>query len=149
MYAVMISCLLVTAVTADLMTDRIPNALTVTGMAAGFLYAFARAGPPALLPVLGDVFVMFLVTFLLFALRALRGGDGKLLCALSALLGIHDCFRILFYSMLFALLIGGGKCILQIRKEKKITWPPKRLTKIHYSVPILLATAVCFINLEI
>ena len=139
MLAVLISCLLVIAVTADLMTDRIPNALTVTGLTAGLLIAAERAGPPRLLVVLRDMLVMFFVTFLLFRLRAMRGGDGKLLCALAALLGIRTGLNILFYSMLFAVLIGIGKRIrCRYKKEKQ-----EKLTRIHYSVPILAAVLVC------
>ncbi len=145
MFAVLIACLLVISVTADLKTDKIPNALTVTGLTAGLLCALERAGPPGLIIVIRDAGIMFFITFLLFRLRALRGGDGKLLCALAALLGISTGLKILVYSMGFAVLIGAGKILwLELKKQRN----RKELTRIHYSVPILLATVICCWNLS-
>ena len=133
MLAVLISCLLVIAVTADLMTDKIPNALTLTGLTAGMLIALERAGPSGLIGVMKDVVLMFLVTFLLFRLRALRGGDGKLLCALAALLGLQTAATILLCSLFLAVMIGAGKILRETKQKRKRKGP----TGIHYSVPIL------------
>lgn len=152
MFAVLISCLLVFSVSADLMTDRIPNALTATGLAAGLLLASERAGPPGLFAVFRDVLLMFFLTFLLFRLRAMRGGDGKLLCALTALLGIQTGIFILLYSMLLTSIFGTGILLWRGWKKQKAKERPgmsgrrekhgERIT-IHYSVPIMLATLVC------
>ena len=138
MFAVLITCLLVLSVSADLMTDRIPNALTVTGLAAGLLLASERAGPPGLFAVFRDVLFMFFLTFLLFRLRAMRGGDGKLLCALTALLGFQTGITILLYSMLLASVFGAGIILWRMRKKKK-----EKKTRIHFSVPIMLAALFC------
>lgn len=153
MFAVLISCLLVFSVSADLMTDRIPNALTATGLTAGLLLSLERAGPPGLSAVMRDVMIMFFLTFLLFRLRAMRGGDGKLLCALTALLGIQTGITILLYSMLLVSVYGAGMLLWRgwkRKKEKGNGRPGMRLrmrTKIHYSVPIMLASLVCMMKI--
>ena len=138
MFAVLIACLLTTSVTADLMTDKIPNALTLTGLTAGMLIALERAGPSGLIGVMKDVVLMFLVTFLLFRLRALRGGDGKLLCALAALLGLQTAATILLYSLFLAVMIGVGKILRETKQKRKRKGP----TGIHYSVPILCSVII-------
>ena len=138
MFAVLIACLLTTSVTADLMTDKIPNALTLTGLTAGMLIALERAGPSGLIGVMKDVVLMFLVTFLLFCLRALRGGDGKLLCALAALLGLQTAATILLYSLFLAVMIGAGKILRETKQKRKRKGP----TGIHYSVPILCSVII-------
>ena len=138
MFAVLIACLLTTSVTADLMTDKIPNALTLTGLTAGMLIALERAGPSGLIGVMKDVVLMFLVTFLLFRLRALRGGDGKLLCALAALLGLQTAATILLYSLFLAVMIGAGKILRETKQKRKRKGP----TGIHYSVPILCSVII-------
>ena len=139
MFAVLISCLLVFSVSADLMTDRIPNALTVTGLTAGLLLALERAGPPGLFAVFRDVLLMFFLTYLLFRLRAMRGGDGKLLCALTALLGIQTGITILLYSLVLTSAFGAGVFLWRMCKRKR----EKKRTRIHYSVPIMLAALLC------
>ncbi|MBR3514790.1 MAG: prepilin peptidase [Lachnospiraceae bacterium] len=138
MFAVLIACLLTTSVTADLMTDKIPNALTLTGLTAGMLIALERAGPSGLIGVMKDVVLMFLVTFLLFRLRALRGGDGKLLCALAALLGLQTAATILLYSLFLAVMIGAGKILRETKQKRKRKGP----TGIHYSIPILCSVII-------
>ena len=153
MFAVLITCLLVFSVSADLMTDKIPNALTVTGLTAGLLLALERAGPPGLFLTIKDVILMFFLTFLLFRLHAMRGGDGKLLCALTALLGIQTGITILLYSMLLTSIFGTGILLWRRCKKRKGIRRPgdcvrrknakRELTRIHYSVPIMLAALVC------
>ena len=138
MFAVLIACLLTTSVTADLMTDKIPNALTLTGLTAGMLIALERAGPSGLIGVMKDVVLMFLVTFLLFRLRALRGGDGKMLCALAALLGLQTAATILLYSLFLAVMIGAGKILRETKQKRKRKGP----TGIHYSIPILCSVII-------
>ena len=100
--------------------------------------ALERAGPSGLIGVMKDVVLMFLVTFLLFCLRALRGGDGKLLCALAALLGLQTAATILLYSLFLAVMIGAGKILRETKQKRKRKGP----TGIHYSVPILCSVII-------
>ncbi|MCR5249440.1 MAG: A24 family peptidase [Lachnospiraceae bacterium] len=130
MFAAMIVCLLVLTVTADLMTDRIPNALTLTGLVAGLWHAFERAGPSGLLSAAAAAAGMFGICFVLYLVRALRGGDGKLLAALSAMLGFSAGGRILLLGMMIALIRGVPLLFAGRKKEG---------TGIHFSVPVFLA----------
>ena len=71
----------------DWTTRRIPNALTFGAAAAGLVFALATGGLDALLWSAAG-FGLGLVLFLpLFALRAMGGGDVKLLAAFGAWLG--------------------------------------------------------------
>ena len=57
----MMLCLLVLSVTADLWTDRIPNALTFTGLVAGLINSYERAGMPGLVSAITAAAVIFLI----------------------------------------------------------------------------------------
>ncbi|MBR5420503.1 MAG: prepilin peptidase [Lachnospiraceae bacterium] len=127
----MIICLLVLTVTADLMTDSIPNALTLTGLMAGLWNAYMRAGPSELFSSAEAAVLMFFTGYLLFRLRALRGGDGKLLTALASMLGIRLGMKLLLFSLILAVLLGIPGLIRRHLKER---------TGIHYSVPVMIAT---------
>lgn len=126
-------CFVAIAVAFDLKTDHIPNALNVTGLAAGLLAACERAGPAGLLASCKAVALMFLAAFALYVLRAMRGGDGKMLCALSAMFGGDIAFRILLAALASAAIIGLPGFLARQRGDR---------TKIHCSVPIAIGTAL-------
>ncbi len=134
MFIGMIVCLLVLTVTADLMTDRIPNALTLTGLVAGLWHAYVRAGPSGLVSAASAAGAMFLLGFVLFQLRALRGGDGKLLSVLASMLGLVWSGKVLFLAMVMSALWGLPRLI----KEKESV-------SIHFSVPVMLASLILMI----
>ena len=129
----MMICLLVLSVTADLWTDRIPNALTLTGLAAGLINSFERAGLPGLFSSITAAAAVFMICYLLFMLKALRGGDGKLLSALAAMTGFAAGRDILILSLLIALIIGLPAAAAKGFKSR---------TRIHFSVPVLLAALI-------
>ena len=88
----------VVACVTDLRSRRIPNALTVTGAAAGIGYhlwtgALAGLSFSALGWLVGAL--IFIVPF---ALRGLGGGDVKLLAALGAWLGPEEVFWVALYT---------------------------------------------------
>ena len=87
----------------DLKDGKIPNALNLAGIFTGLILSLVRAGPGGLPDTLCGVTVMFFITFLLFLTHALRGGDGKLLCAISAILGLIPGCRILFTAMVISI----------------------------------------------
>jgi prepilin peptidase CpaA len=78
--------LLVLAAGTDLRTGRIPNKLTGAGLAAA-LVLLAPSGPAALLGGIAGAALAFALTFPLFAVRAMGGGDVKLLTVAGAFLG--------------------------------------------------------------
>ena len=129
----MMICLLVLSVTSDLWTDRIPDALTLTGLAGGLLYGFERAGLPGLFTSAAASAALFGICFLLFIIKAMRGGDGKLLSALAAMTGLSAGIKILILSLLITLMIGLPAVIVKRFKGR---------TYIHFSVPVLLAALI-------
>jgi prepilin peptidase CpaA len=75
------------AAIVDARTGRIPNRLTLAGIAAGVLAGLLSGGPTGVLAPLASALAAGLVPFLLFRAGAMGGGDVKLLAALGALLG--------------------------------------------------------------
>jgi len=138
-------CLLTLSVIFDEKKGKIPNVLTATGLAAGLFYHLYRAGPPGLLLSLKSTFLIWLVTFLLYLIRALRGGDSKLLAALAAILGIQGGMTIVILSLFYGGVLGVLKILATRNLRTQILIlrsAPKnyQFTTIHYSVAILLAT---------
>ncbi len=91
----------------DLRAKRIPNGLTLFGVAAG-LALRASAGGGMIVSGLEGLGLALLVALPLFALGALGGGDAKLLGVAGAFLGPAD----LIWAMLAAALLGGALGIL-------------------------------------
>ncbi len=126
------------SVLADVKSDKIPNALTAAAMAAGVIIRLARAGPSCLPLVVADIVIAFLVTFILFAIKALRGGDCKMFCAISAMLGMKACGCVFLLSLIPAAFIGIG---MMIFTKKKVF----SKTLIHYSIPIAIGVCIYLI----
>jgi Flp pilus assembly protein protease CpaA len=116
----------------DLKDGRIPNALNLTGILAGFILRLYRAGPGGLPGVVTDTTAMFMITFLLFLTHALRGGDGKLLCAISAILGLIPGCRILLTALVISIPAG------LIKKPEAENSP----TTIHFALPVFLSALI-------
>lgn len=94
--------LMVAAAGFDVMTRRIPNPLVLVGLVAG-LTLRALAGGPAFTSGLAGVGLALAVTFPLFALRGLGGGDVKLFAAAGAFLGGWG----FVYALIASGLVGG------------------------------------------
>jgi len=98
--------LLVAAAIIDWRTYRIPNWLTVGGMAFGLLYntffttAFWHAG---LLSALAGLGVGLVVLLPLYALRVMGAGDVKLMAMVGAFLGVGGTLT----AVLFTFIAGG------------------------------------------
>lgn len=122
------------SILADVKCDKIPNALTAAAMAAGVIIRLVRAGPSCLPLIIADIIIAFLVTFILFVIKALRGGDCKMFCAISAMIGMKACGYVFLLSLIPATFIGIGMMIFTKRKLFS-------KTMIHYSIPI--AVGVC------
>ncbi len=97
------------AVVTDLRSRRIPNSVTVSGLAVGLLLASLQVGgvPLAALAGAGLAFVLALP---LVALGALGGGDVKLLTAVGAFVGPGGLLSVALYGALAggALAIAGA-----------------------------------------
>lgn len=100
--AVALVVLAASAAAFDLGTRRIPNYLTVTGLAAALLLR-AAGGGEMLLAGLGGAALALGLSFPLFAAGGLGGGDVKLLVAVGAFLGPGR----LMIALLATALVGG------------------------------------------
>jgi prepilin peptidase CpaA len=78
--------LVCTAAWWDVTADRIPNELSVGGLAAALVLR-ALLGVDHILHGLGGLGIAFGIALVLYVLRAIGGGDVKLLAALGAFLG--------------------------------------------------------------
>jgi prepilin peptidase CpaA len=83
---VVITVFVSTAAWWDASAHRIPNQLTVMGLAAALVLRAPR-GLDAFVEGLAGVGIALLVSLVLYALRAIGGGDVKLLAAVGAFLG--------------------------------------------------------------
>jgi prepilin peptidase CpaA len=86
---VAITGLVCTAAWLDLTTHRIPNWLSVTGLAAA-LTLRAPLGLESLVQGLEGFGLALTLSLVLYALRAIGGGDVKLLAAVGAFLGFSE-----------------------------------------------------------
>jgi prepilin peptidase CpaA len=114
--------LILVAAVYDLRYRRIPNWLTISGVITGIaMNTFLYRGWPGLRLSLAGLAVSFAAYFLLYSLRAMGGGDVKLMAAIGALVGVRDWFGIFMITAL----IGGiaGLAMLSMRgRLKKTLW---------------------------
>jgi prepilin peptidase CpaA len=97
-----LTALVAAAAWTDYRSRRIPNALTVTGLAVALLLR-AVVGPGAILDGLVGALLAFVLTLPLIVLGVMGGGDAKLLIAIGAFMGPR---HFLWAAVLIAI-IGG------------------------------------------
>ncbi|HUS07094.1 MAG TPA: prepilin peptidase [Bryobacteraceae bacterium] len=95
--------LTVTAALTDLRSRTIPNWLVVTGLIAGFLLNIYLDGWAGLRLAAGGFGLALLIYVPMYMLRAMGGGDVKLMAAVGSITGAHNWFLI----FLFTSMIGG------------------------------------------
>jgi prepilin peptidase CpaA len=97
--------LLIVASVSDYRTYKIPNWLTVSGMAYGLIYSMAApvALHTGLLWALGGLLLGFLIMLPLYALKAMGAGDVKLMAMVGSFLGAADTF----HAVIFTFIVGG------------------------------------------
>ena len=87
----------------DVGTRRIPNSITVGGFAIALVLRVSTGGTEALVSGLLGALLAFLLTFPLFLLKGMGGGDVKLLTAAGAFLGPYRTF----VALLATAVVGG------------------------------------------
>lgn len=97
---------LVLAVILDLRTYRIPNALTMAGMAVGVIYQLYRAGPPGMFRAVKDLVISIMLLFPLYWIKCLGAGDIKLLSVVAIFLGWKQGVIVSIYSLFAGALMG-------------------------------------------
>lgn len=113
---------LVLAVILDLRAYRIPNALTVAGMAVGVIYQLYRAGPPGMFIAVKDLICSILILFPLYVIRCLGAGDIKLLSVITTFLGWKQGMIISVYSLFAGAAMGiiKGSILFALRRKKSV-----------------------------
>jgi prepilin peptidase CpaA len=91
---ILLGILVAVAAVTDIWFRRIPNWLVLAGVAAGLAWHLYSGGLSGLGRAATGLGVGFILYFPLFLLRALRGGDVKLLAAAGAIAGPCNIFRI-------------------------------------------------------
>jgi prepilin peptidase CpaA len=102
-----LTVLLAAAAWTDYRSRRIPNALTVSGL-AGALLLRALVGPEAIVEGLVGALLAFVLTLPLLMLGVMGGGDVKLLIAIGAFMGPR---HFLWAAVLIAI-IGGMMAVV-------------------------------------
>lgn len=110
LHTAVLVALLGAAAWSDLRTRRIPNSLTVSGLAAGMALAVLAPGGSLAGSALA-VAVAFAMGFLLFVGRVLGGGDVKLLIAVAALLGMERFAVALLLTALAGAVLALGTAV--------------------------------------
>jgi prepilin peptidase CpaA len=101
--------LLVGGVFTELTRRRVPNALTVFGMATGLLLGYLPGGI-SLKASLGGLAIGFGLLFLFYMFGGMGGGDVKMMGAVGALLGYPLIVPVVMYTAL----VGGLMAILML-----------------------------------
>ena len=102
-----LTLLLAAAAWTDYRSRRIPNVLTITGLAAALVLR-AVVGPGAILDGLVGALLAFVLTLPLIVLGVMGGGDAKLLIAIGAFMGPR---HFLWAAVLIAI-IGGMMAVV-------------------------------------
>jgi len=100
----------------DVGTRRIPNFITVGGLAVALVLRLATGGVDALVGGLLGALLAFLLVFPLFMLKGMGGGDVKLLTAVGAFLGPYSTF----VALLATALVGGVLAVAVSFRRKRL-----------------------------
>ncbi len=101
----------------DVGTRRIPNFITVGGLAVALVLRLSIGGVDSLVTGLLGALLAFLVSFPLFMLKGMGGGDVKLLTAVGAFLGPYSTF----VALLATALVGGVLAVVVSLQRRRLT----------------------------
>lgn len=124
------------AVVTDVMSARISNRLILSGLFFGFVLRFLGQGSTGILIFLINISIPVILLYLLFQLHALGAGDIKLFSVIGAYVSTKELLEIMVVSFFAGAVIGAGKIIYEHFILGKAGG---KLTKIHFSIPILIA----------
>ena len=130
---------LTVAMYQDIKMRKIKNAVNVTGVVLGILFAVLLP-ERKLLPAFVGFFVLLAVGIACWRLKLFRAGDAKLLCVVGTFLEWKMGLNILLLSILCGAVLGLPLVIRRMIKKEK------ELTKFPFSLAIALASVlgICF-----
>ena len=107
---IILSIPLLIAIYTDLRKNKIYNWLTIPTLLLGLIFAFVKGGYWGLLDGFVGFFFAFLIGFVLYIPKALKGGDVKLISAIGAWVG----YTMILNTILWIFLCGGAVSIFYI-----------------------------------
>ena len=119
----MIICLygiLTAAVITDLLGYKVPNLLILTGLVVSIFINGMNSGPPGAAESLINFIILCAVTFPLFFLKALGGGDCKLFGVIASFTSIKTALSVIPVSLAGGVIIGLIKILFEFifRKDR-------------------------------
>lgn len=142
-----ISAVLIAAVYTDLRTQKVPNNLILVSAFVSVLVLVFVDGLSGFTSVLSSMGTMFIFALPLYLLRAIGGGDLKLLFVFSILASWYSIITTVFASLVWgsilgvaqAIFAGNGKVLFQnvFRIASRNKTEQTVLHKIPYTVAIL------------
>ncbi len=125
---------LIFATLTDLRKREIPDALSACLLASALLAKCLGWHPVSWTGILIGLGVAFLVSFALFAMGGLGGGDVKLLAALGATLGWPT---LLPFALLTGVMGGVAALIMHRKQEAELAYAPVMLAGLLGLLPLL------------
>ena len=116
---------------------KISNRLIVCGLIWGLVLKIWGNGYVGILYFILNITIPVVLLFLLFQMHALGAGDIKLFSVVGSFITTEQLIRVMLYSFVIAAILGVGKVLyLHLGHRKQ---GGEKLTKIHFSIAILLA----------
>ncbi len=129
---------LLSAVVFDVKTFRIPNKLIICAFLSGVLYQGIFSPKRQMLLYIGSMILVFLVLIPIYKIRAIGGGDVKLLSICALFTGYERGLLIVWYSLLIGAVISIFYPVYH-RLFSNNTNKQKTRHVIHFTIPIVLA----------
>ncbi|MEK3887593.1 A24 family peptidase [Bacillus sp. FSL K6-3431] len=98
---------LLIALYLDVKYSKLPNWLTVSGMAFGLVYHLITGGIDGLIFSIVGLLVVGFIFILLYIFRAIGAGDAKLFAAIGSIVGMEISLYLSMYSVVYAAIIGA------------------------------------------
>lgn len=124
--------ILLPAVIFDICTFRIPNKLAIIGWISGFIYQLLRLGEYPAFYYLFSAVAIFFILIPFFKIRAIGGGDVKLLSVCAMFTGVESCLYISIYALFFA----GIYSLFYLVYHRIFSLNKKKTNIIHFSIPV-------------
>ena len=135
-YLTLLSLLSIAAVT-DMQYMQICNRLILCGLLYGLGIRIMGSGFYGVQYFILNITIPVVLLYLLFQMRALGAGDIKLFSVVGSFITTEQLIKVMLYSFVIAAILGVGKVLyLHLGHRKQ---GGEKLTKIHFSIAILLA----------
>lgn len=132
-----------TAAVMDLRYRRIPNGLSLTGLAVGIVFRVMTEGWAGLSDAAGAFVIGFGSLLILWVIGGGGGGDVKLMGALSVWLGCRQTVQVLILSTILAAVLTTGRTLLRRMTTSPVDsaiLPKRQPAVVAFAVPLAIAT---------